>query len=206
MPKGIYKRESIIKKGDKYNRLTAIRFDHKRGNQQYWLFKCDCGNEKMLDVSDVKSGNTKSCGCLQKEKIGNLNRTHSMSYTKEYKSWLAMKQRCLNPNEKRYSDYGGRGIKVCSRWMSFKSFFKDMGKRREGMSIDRIDNSKGYSPENCRWTTAKEQSNNTRRNHFLTFNNKTQTIAQWARKLEINYGTLYTRLKKGWSVERALTK
>ena len=198
-------RKQTIKKEDKYNRLTAIRFDHKKGNHQYWLFRCDCGNKKVIEVSSVKIGATKSCGCLKKEMLINKNTTHGMTKTREYVAWYHMKRRCYNKNYKKYKNWGGRGITVCNRWLKFENFYKDMGKRPARTSIDRIDNNGNYEPNNCRWATVKEQNNNRRSNRLLTFNRKTQNITQWTNELGINRSTLYSRLRYGWSVEKALT-
>lgn len=201
-------RKPIIKKGDKYNFLTAIRFDHRgKYGQQFWLFKCDCGNKKVIAVEDVKRGTTKSCGCMRRELLKESATTHGMKKTPEYDAWGHMKQRCLNKKNKYYKNYGARGIKVCSRWRnSFENFFEDMGKRPKGTSIDRIDNNGNYEPNNCRWTSWKQQNNNKRSSHLLTFGGKTMTIAQWASELGINRHTLYARINNlGWSVERALT-
>ena len=201
-------REPIIKKGDKFNRLTAVKFDHRdKYGYQHWLFKCSCGKEKAIKASDVKSGHTKSCGCLQRERIVAKSITHGMSNTREYDIWVSMKQRCLDKNSYAYKSYGGRGITICKNWIKFENFFEDMGKKPVGTSIDRIDNSKGYSPENCRWATRTQQNNNTRSNHLLTYKSKTMTMAQWARETGINYGTLICRINKyNWSIKRALNK
>lgn len=207
MPSGIYKRspKSTIKAGDKYNRLTAIKFSHRnKWNYPFWLFKCDCGNEKVSCVNDVKQEKIKSCGCLQKE---GSRKTHGMKKTITYNSWLGMKQRCLCKNSEHYKDYGGRGIKVCKRWKnSFENFYKDMGRKPTPKhSIDRIDNNGNYEPKNCRWATIKEQENNRRNNRLLIYNGKTQTMAQWAEELEINYWTLYSRIfRDNWSLKKAL--
>ena len=131
---------------------------------------------------------------------------HKMCGTKTYKSWVGMKQRCLNKNNSRYKDYGGRGIKICPEWLNFESFYKDMGERPENKTLDRIKNNLGYSKSNCKWSTPKEQCNNRKNNVFLTYKGKTQTITQWADELNIEYKTLFMRLKRGWSVKRALTK
>ena len=199
-------RKQTIKKGDKYNRLTAVRFDHmdKHWNA-YWLFKCQCGNKKVINVSSVKTGHIKSCGCLQKEMMKNRMIIHGMSYTKEYSIWGNMKDRCYNKKSKEYKNYGDRGIKVCNRWMKFENFYKDMGKKPVKKSLDRINNNNNYKPNNCRWATRKEQNNNKRNNYLLTFNNKTMTIAEWSDKLDINYSTLRGRLKLGWSAKKTLT-
>ena len=195
-------RKPIIKKGDKYNRLTAVRFDHRdKGKNAYWLFRCDCGNEKVAQVSNVKSGNIKSCGCLLKE----VKTTHGMYLSREYKTWQLMKARCLNKKNSDYKKWGGRGIKICDRWLKFKNFYKDMGKKPKGKSLDRIDNNGNYEPDNCRWATREEQANNKRNNHLLAFKNKTITLAQWSRETGIKYDTLKRRIYSGWSIERALT-
>ncbi len=154
-------REAIIKKGDKFNFLTAIKFKHKNKNyQQYWIFRCDCGKEKIINISSVKMGKTKSCGCLHKK----ILTTHGMYGTRTYTSWVAMKERCFNPNNKRYKDYGGRGITVCPRWLKFENFFEDMGDRPQGKTLDRKNNDKGYCKSNCRYATPTEQNNNKRNN------------------------------------------
>lgn len=194
-------KKSTIKAGDKYNKLTAIKFNHrnKRGDQ-HWLFRCDCKKEKVIYVSNVKNGNVKSCGCLKK---GN-NLKHKMCETRVYSSWIEMKRRCLNKNCLDYKNYGSRGITFCSKWLKFENFYKDMGDRPVNKTLDRRDNSGNYCKENCRWATLKEQSNNTRTNHLLTFGNKTKTIAQWSEESGINYSTLYYRISKGWNIEKAL--
>ena len=191
----------IIESGDKYNKLTAIRFVEMRGkSQQYWLFHCDCGNEKVLCANDVKR-RTKSCGCFQSK--GNFK--HGMKGTRTYASWKGIKERCLNKNCKDYKNYGGRGITICPEWLTFENFYNDMGKRPIGLSIDRINNNGNYCKENCHWATIEEQANNKRTNHLITYQGKTQTLAQWEKELEISRGIIRGRLKLGWSVEKALT-
>jgi len=129
-----------------------------------------------------------------------------MSYTPIFNLWEKMVARCNCPSNPAYHKYGGRGIKVCQRWMQFENFFADMGHRPPGKSLDRIDNDGDYSPENCRWATAKEQSRNKRTNKLVTFNGKTMCIAEWAEHLGMKMHTLYRRLcVANWPVERALT-
>jgi hypothetical protein len=135
------------------------------------------------------------------------NNTHGMSGTIEHITWMRMKSRCYNPNYIQYADYGGRGIEVCSRWInSFVSFLSDMGEKPIGYQLDRIDNDLSYSPENCRWATPRQQANNKRNNRLLSFNGKTLTMSQWSRRTGIKVGTIWYRLKSGWSDERVLTE
>lgn len=130
-----------------------------------------------------------------------------ISKTPTYDIWDAMKQRCLNPNDNRWKDYGGRGITICQRWMDYRNFLADIGERPEGRSLDRFpDNNGNYEPGNCRWATRVEQQNNMRSNVVLSHNGKSQTVAQWAAELGINKSTLSKRLSRGnWDVATALT-
>lgn len=150
--------------GNKYNKLTAIKPTQRRTKKGdvYWLFKCECGREKEIVASKVKVGKTKSCGCLVL-KHGNARRT--TGETSEYKVFKFMHQRCYNKKHDHYSYYGGRGITVCERWSGkngFINFLEDMGKRPKGKSLDRINNHRGYSPDNCRWADHSQQMKNMR--------------------------------------------
>ena len=135
-----------------------------------------------------------------RNKMGRLI-THGMSGTPEYQAWIDIKHRCFNPNHKRYSDYGGRGISMCDRWKnSFEDFLADMGSRPTAKhSLDRIDNNADYSPKNCKWSTKAEQDNNKRNNHLITIDDVTLTIAQWAKKMGFGKKVIGDRLKLGWS-------
>lgn len=203
---GCYRKEKasqlklINREGQRFGRLVVQSLDKISGNKSYWHCKCDCGNTKSIAGHSLKSGKTRSCGCIQKEyvreKARKLNTTHGKAYSKAYMCWGYMIYRCTNPNHKSYSEYGGRGITVCDRWLDFTNFYKDMGDPpTENHSIDRIDNNKGYYLENCRWATTKEQSNNRRNNHLLGIDGRSQTIGNWASELNINYQTLYYRVK-----------
>lgn len=138
-----------------------------------------------------------------------LHRTHghtsNWQQSSTYQAWAAMRQRCGNPNTKHWKSYGGRGITICERWESFENFLADMGERPAGCSLDRKDNNGNYCKENCRWATQRQQMNNTRVNRLITFNGITQTVSQWAEALGVKQNTLLYRLRRGWSIERALT-
>ena len=205
------KRINLIKQ--KFGRLTVVqRKDNNKNNNVFWLCLCNCGNTKNIRSSDLRNGNIKSCGCLRKEKIiiNNINRTKhghtkNKKITPTYYSWRTMIQRCTNPNDPRYHDYGGRGITVCVTWKdSFENFLKDMGERPSKNQIDRIKNDKGYCKENCRWVTPQTNSRNRRDNRMETFMGKTQCRIIWAKEFNINSTTLQWRLENGWSIGKAL--
>jgi hypothetical protein len=188
--------------GKKYGRLTVIGFSHIKDHVAYWNVLCDCGNEKTLRGGSFKFGAAKSCGCLLKEIVTK----HGMKGTPTYHTWIGMIKRCKNPNSHGYKNYGSRGISVCDKWLNFEGFYEDMGIRPEGTTLDRIDNDGNYNKENCKWSTKKEQDNNTRVNHFITYKGKTQTITQWSEEIGINISTLKSRIcQHNWSIEKAFT-
>jgi len=195
--------------GQIFGRLTVISRSENKHGRAYWRCKCECGNEKDVIGKELKSGNVKSCGCLRKEIVGTQFRTHGATETRLYYIWSSMKKRCENPyHEKHKKDYQGRGIAVCNEWHDF-SVFQEWALANgyaDNLSIDRIDNNKGYSPDNCRWTDSKTQANNKRNNVHITFNGITQTIAQWADSLGMAFNVLHNRISYlGWSIEEALT-
>jgi hypothetical protein len=207
----------IISIGTRFGRLTVQGRGEKRwkNSDNWWLCKCDCGKEKSFAGYALSRGDTNSCGCLRAEsnrKKAEANVRHGYArHRKEslymYRTWSNLKQRCLNPKNPLYCNYGGRGIKVCGRWVnSFENFLADVGERPPGMSINRINNDGDYEPANCCWSTRKEQQNNTRFNTILEFQGTRLTLSQWVDRLGIKMSTLCGRLDRGWSVERALTE
>lgn len=186
--------------GQKFWNYTAIKATDLRGANKsvLWLFRCACGNERTMQISDVRRGIRKSCGCVKAQ------RTHGKSSSKEYAVWASMHYRCTNPNCENYSRYGGRGISICERWQSFENFLEDMGPKPAGHSIDRIDNDGNYEPANCRWASDEQQRGNKGNSQHLTYNGKTMTIGQWAKQLGVKKGRLFYRLYSGWPTEEII--
>ena len=190
--------------GETYGRLKVLSRVGLKNGISVWKCICECGNVVNVLRASLINGNTSSCGCLRKEIAKEKHTSHGMSKLPTYKLWMGIKKRCENPNDKAYNNYGGRGIKVYDEWHSFENFLRDMGEKPEGMSLDRIDNDKGYYKENCRWATAFTQSNNKRNNKMLTYKNKTQSMSLWATEIGMSYDVLSGRIFKGWSTEKAI--
>lgn len=190
--------------GDVFGRLTIVRSNFKIGADYYHFCRCQCGVEKNFSRSNVELGKSKSCGCLSRETPGK-SRTHGMSKTAEYQVWNRMWNRCTNPIVERYPNYGGRGISVCSRWRNFINFFEDMGaKPGPEYSIGRIDNDAGYSKENCRWETPKQQASNTSRTVFMETGNGRVSVIELSEKMTVSIDSLRQRVRSGMSAERCL--
>ena len=194
--------------GQTFRKLTVLAFGYIKNHSAWWKCLCECGNTTIVQGASLRNGHTKSCGCLYTPLPPRPKRTVPvMSEHPLYDTWKQMRHRCNRPSHKMYPHYGGRGIKVCDRWnVSFRNFLADMGdKPSPAHSLDRINNDGDYCPENCRWATQTEQTNNTRRSHLLTLNGKTQTVSQWARELGVHRGLFFGRLKDGWSDYDTLT-
>lgn len=194
--------------GQRFGKLVAVNPVVNLGNGRVkWLCHCDCGKETIVLNYNLFSGHTLSCGCLQKEKASDIALAHGMHGTRLYRTWAHMKERCTKPNCKQYPNYGGRGITICDEWLSFEPFMRwaiDNG-YSETLTIERINNNKGYSPDNCRWATPFEQANNKRSNHLYTINGITDTMTNWARLYGIKPMLVFDRLHKGWTEYEALT-
>ncbi len=194
-----------------YNKLTVIRYAGIKNGKTAWVCNCECDkdniNRKEIIVKSthLKSGYTKSCGCL----IGKSRIKHGMSKDKIHGIWCSMRERCNDSNNQAYHNYGGRGIKVCDRWLGvdgFQKFYEDMGDRPSSeYTLERRDNNENYCPENCYWATRIEQGRNKRNNVYIEYNGKNQTLSEWARETGFNQTMIARRLKNGWSIEEALT-
>lgn len=180
--------------GQRFGRYVVIERDHAAGLPAKWICKCDCGEVKSVRGHHLRRGRIVSCGCYAKDQ------RHGMSHTSIYGTWEKFIRRCYVPVDKAYHNYGGRGISVSDEWReSFENFYRDMGDRPPGMSLDRIDNDGDYCKENCRWASARTQCNNSRQNRRLTIDGRTLTVAQWARVAGINPSTIRSRIQAGWS-------
>lgn len=191
-------RATLNIEGQKYHRLTVISFHS--GNPVKWNCRCECGKNKIVSPDNLKSGAVKSCGCLFQEFLDRITaeRLARIKYKPTKSTWQNMKNRCKNPNVPAYQDYGARGIKVCERWMSFDNFLQDMGIKPNGLSIERIDNSKGYEPGNCKWATTYEQSNNKRNNVIVEISHEQKTCGQLSKESGVKYELIRQRIKRGW--------
>lgn len=195
-----------------FGRLTVLRrAPNDRRGQTYWVCLCVCDNETITRSASLKSGHAQSCGCLHVETAFNLSYKHGFSGTPECAALRGAFRRCNDPDDPGYHRYGGRGIKVHEEYIfnspnGVRNLIKDIGKRPSAEhSLDRINNHGNYEPGNVRWATGKEQQRNTRLNRLLTFNGKTQCVAAWAEELCLSLNMIRNRLKRGWTVERALT-
>lgn len=193
----------IEMRGKKFGRLTVIEYAGTKGRRRtLWKCSCDCGNTVVVDGDHLRSGHTKSCGCINKERIAKLNYKNGFANTRLQYAYLNMKNRCLRKNHHEYSYYGARGITICDEWLGCKGFenfcvWAISNGYRDDLSIDRIDNDKGYSPDNCRWVDRFVQANNKRNNRYVKINSEIGTVANMARKYNIDYWNLLHYAKGG---------
>lgn len=193
--------------GKRFHRLVVLGFSHKNKNRKYfWKCKCDCGNELIIPSYNLVSGNTKSCGCLNKEKMIARKKTHGMYGTRIYSIWNNMIMRCENKNIPLYERYGSVGISVCAEWKKFENFYQWAIKNgyNEKLTLDRIDYNGNYEPNNCRWADYYTQNNNTKRNIYIEYNGEVHTLSEWSRILNFKYDLIKQRLYRGWDFEKAI--
>lgn len=214
VPKGFKHRSNFRSlTGQKFARLTVHEYVGKNWQKNaFYRCVCDCGKECIVQGTNIKRGVSTSCGCYRTEL--HSNRRHANHdprrsvkgvYSIEYKLWRSIKQRCLNPKQIQYKDYGGRGIKLCERWLDSLNFIKDIPKRPSPLhTFGRIDNDGNYEPGNVRWETRSEQQNNRRVCHYIEFNGETKTLTQWARHFGIKPRRLFGRVKSQWPFEKAI--
>lgn len=195
--------------GARFERLVVVELKGRSNRGTLlWSCRCDCGGQAEAPTNDLVRGHHLSCGCLQRERSAERKLKHGYAKTLEYRIWGTMISRCDNQEHISYPDYGAKGITVCERWRnSVADFIADMGPRPSRRhSIDRINSDGHYEPGNCRWASPKEQSRNTSRNRFVTYNGETLTLAEWGERTGLRGSLIGNRLKAGWSVEDALTK
>lgn len=199
--------------GRRYGHLNITKVDRRpygpSGIVETVAFvKCDCGNERWMRLDGIKNGDSKACGCLSRTGLKRYYNIHGMSRTPVYKMWNGMKLRCINPNTMSWKDYGGRGIRICDRWMRFENFYVDMGDRpSDKHSIERIDVNGNYCPENCKWILLSDQLKNTRRTRRIIFNGVAMCLSELSTLTSINRSTLQYRIFfRGMSPEVAVAK
>jgi hypothetical protein len=194
--------------GQRFERLIVVNLKEK-GKSKIWNCVCDCGNHIIVTTSHLLSGHTQSCGCKNRDNTINRNIKHGMCLKSRrlYGIWHAMKQRCFDKSQRSYPQYGGRGITICNEWLGDIRIFFDWAMSHgyaDNLSIDRIDVNGHYCPENCRWVSTGEQARNKTSNIKITFNGTTRVLSDWAKIKGIDKSTLANRIKKGWSIEKAL--
>jgi hypothetical protein len=177
---------------------------YKYQKNRFADFLCPfCEKKFKSAVAPVKNKRTVSCGCYAKNKNKIIFTTHGLSKSPEWNTWKSMKSRCLNPKNKFYKNYGGRGIKICDEWTnSFDNFFKDMGVRPKNHSLDRINNNGNYCKENCKWSTYEEQQNNKRQNRNIEYNGVVKNLTMWAKNFNVPRSLIAGRLNRGWPIEK----
>lgn len=207
--------KAIDRTGQKFGRLTFVEYIGRDRYKTLWKFKCDCGNDYIGDAKAVSSGNTSSCGCYSKESLIKRNQKHGLWKSPLYQKYQDMIRRCYNPDTTRFNDYGGKGVEVCKEWLKENNGFENFVNwslnngyveydpkktpRKEVPTLDRIDNSKGYSPDNCRWVKFKKQENNKSNNLYLFYKNEKFTTKELAEKFDISYTIVKRKYHKGMS-------
>lgn len=191
----------MIAPGEKFGKLTVVKLVVAGdANHRKYLCSCQCGGEKIVSEDNLRRGHTKSCGCILRTRNGE-------SHTRLYAAWLSMLNRCYRGKTQVEKHYQKRGITVCDEWRNSFASFKQWAESNgysDSLSLDRIDNNAGYSPENCRWATQKQQANNTSQNVYVEWNGKVRTISEWADYAGLPYGLVRNRIARGWDMKKAL--
>lgn len=193
--------------GKEFGRWTVLSKAPQRSGKTHWFCRCECGKERSVPATKLLTEKSRGCGCVRRRPLGIVcGKKHGMSRTAEYVAWQQIRGRCENNARKDFHRYGGRNIRVSEQWQSFEAFYDDMGPRPSSEhSIERRDNDGNYEKSNCYWATSKEQARNRRTSRLLTFKGETRCLTEWAEVVGLRPITLTSRLRLGWSVERALT-
>lgn len=187
--------------GQTFGRLTVRHYAGiDKHQKRVWNCTCSCGNQVSVTTTQLRLGKTQSCGCLKTD----THTKHGDIASLEYHAWRSMRSRCTNESNRHYANYGGRGIKVCQRWEVYENFLSDMGRKpTKTHSLERNDNDGDYTPENCKWATKSEQTRNRSVSVWIEYGGKKMLVQDWATELGLPYTTLYSRIRNGWTVERA---
>lgn len=212
------RKKSIISEleGRRFGRWTVLGKSEKRGKRIFWLCRCECGNEKMVDGYSLLKGDSLSCGCLMVDRIKETCQKHGMRKTRLYTVWVDMRNRCSNPQNISYQWYGAKGIAVCPEWLGehgFENFSKwayengyDETAERGKCTLDRKDSNGNYEPSNCQWKNSIEQNNNRSSNYIIEYLGEKKTLAEWCRELNMPYKAVHDRIKRyGWDIDKAFT-
>lgn len=199
--------------GQHYGRYTVLEYiGQNKDHKAVWKCRCECGTIKNVSGKDLRSGNTKSCGCYNRDKAMQnpalWKPKHGLSKHPLHQVWSDIKTRCYNKKDRSYKWYGARGIKLCDVWMDFKAFYEWSIKNgyENGLTLDRINPNGNYSPDNCRWVGMKIQQNNRRNNKMLNINGVSKTMSEWADEYDVNYRLVKSRIRAGWTPEKALSQ
>lgn len=184
--------------GQRFGLYTAVSYF----GEGKWICQCDCGKKSNVVTSNLLRGQSKSCGCRKPEVSRQNMLRHGLADSRIHRSWMSMRQRCLNQNDRAYKNYGGRGIGISDRWLAFENFAQDMGSMPDGYELDRINVNGNYEPTNCRWANPKTQANNKRNNRILEIDGISKTLTQWCESTGITKSAAQKRLALGWSVEK----
>lgn len=205
MPRAITDKDIV---GKRYGKLVVLAIDSRRdkANHKYLLCQCDCGKQKSIAMSHLKTGSSRSCGCGVVESTIKRNTTHNGTYSRLYSIWAGMKRRCFNPNDANFKYYGGRGITMAKEWNDFSTFreWSLANGYNDSLTIDRINVNGNYTPDNCRWVDFKFQSCNKTNNRSITIDGETKLISEWCKVASVSCTQVYYRLKQGWNIKNAL--